>query len=107
MLRSFENLKVAKMFKHSAHHTHTQKRIGLCCLSLELKECVQPDVTICHVSVKGRFFSPLLLFLMGNLDQLRNLLFREQGKKMGFYHCIALLAQRDDCWEIKSAGWRK
>lgn len=55
-------------------------------------------MTVCHVSVKGSFFFPLLLFLMGNLDQLRKSLFREQGKRK-FHPCAELIAQYDYFWE--------
>lgn len=73
--------------------SHTGERARRC-LSLEFKECVQPGVTVCRVSVWGWLSLPpsLLLFLMGNLEKLREPLFQTQRKRMkeSFHVCDEL-----------------
>lgn len=96
-----------KLITFSPPHTRERARR---CLSLEFKECVQPGVTVCRVSVWGWPPPPpltpsLLLFLMGILDKLREPLFQTQPKENeGKFPCVPWtqwaqrLSGKITCW---------
>lgn len=88
---------------------------ALSCLRVELEECVQPGVTVCRVSVKGRVLS-LLLFLMGNSDGLRKSLFPEEGKghlctELFVYYCKeeeeSVCRLEEDLWMFILDLWQQ
>lgn len=87
---------------------HTRERARPC-LSLEFKECVQPGVTVCRVSVWGWLSPPppsLLLFLMGNLDKLREAIVpNTRSEKEGKFHLCGELQRLSATTSGKKACW--